>query len=1124
MNVVLCLGLIASILAADAAETALPSPAPSGASNSPAASILKFRVAPGLKVDLFAAEPMVQNIVSFAFDEQGRCYVVETHRRRTSVFDIRSFPEWLDADYSLRTVEDRENFFKRTLTPENQPTLDNLSRVKHGFLPDLNHDGVLDWHDLQVESERIRLLVDTNADGHADIATTIAEGFDGITSGVAAGVLARKGDLWFTCIPDLWRFRVAPVANDHAENSVTLRPGAETAKKGYGKLIHGFGVHIASGGHDLHGLKMGPDGKIYFSIADRGTSTNLWDKIIDHWPGLTPEALADSGAVFRCDPDGTQLEVVAIGLRNPQELAFDEFGNLFTGDNNSDFGDKSRWEYIVQGADYGWRIGWQWLPKAGAWNSEMLWGMAPSNTSAYYLPPVAHIAAGPAGTAYYPGTGLPARYDKHFFLCDFRGGANSLVHTFTLRPKGASFEAFDEKEFISGFLCTDVDFGLDGAVYVSDWVKGWEKTGQGRIYRVFDPNLVNDPAVLEVKRLLGEGMAKQTKEGLARLLGHRDMRVRLEAQFALVEKKEVETLEKTARSNSSELARVNAIQGLVHLCSSQAAEQPKQQVIYQRIYPTLESLLSDANPEIRAQAIRGIAAGKMPAKTEKKLAALLQDTSARVRFAAAEALGKQKRGGAALLELLRNNKDGDAYVRHAAVFALARIGNVPALLAAAKDASPGVRLGACLALRRLQRAEIGQLLQDSDPQIVLEAARAINDVPIPDAMLTLAQQLPAAVWRAEYQDSNMFTPVLRRSMNAHFRLGRKEDALDLALFAGNNNAPEALRSEALELLALWRKPPGRDPIVGLWRPLPARDDIRLGDVEGVLSRFETNPPATVKLGLKRALSQLSGKEGEAVSAPTTPEEMRKLAITLESGSVREKQGALAALAASTNSAAAQTLTAWLDKLIAQQVPKELQLDVIEAVQKSESLVNSSVAAQKLAKFEAARDPKDPLAPWRECLYGGNADEGRKAFIERQDVACFRCHKVNGEGGEVGPELAGIGQRQSRDYILESILFPNAKIAPGFESVIVTLKNGQSYGGVLKSEHEKQVIIQSPEDGLLTLKKSDIQARDRSLSAMPEGITNALSRLDLRNLVEFLATTAPTGVRPTDANASKRAGH
>ncbi len=161
--------------------------------------------------------------------------------------------------------------------------------------------------------------------------------------------------------------------------------------------------------------------------------------------------------------------------------------------------------------------------------------------------------------------------------------------------------------------------------------------------------------------------------------------------------------------------------------------------------------------------------------------------------------------------------------------------------------------------------------------------------------------------------------------------------------------------------------------------------------------------------------------------------------------------------------------------------------------------------QKLAKFQAARDSKDALAQWRECLYGGHADEGRKTFVERQDAACFRCHRINGEGGEVGPELAGIGQRQSREYILESILFPNAKIALGFESVLVTTKDGKRHGGVLKSESGTQIVIHSPEDGVVTLKKSDVQTRDPSLSAMPEGVTNVLSRQDLRNLVEFLAT-------------------
>ena len=146
-----------------------------------------------------------------------------------------------------------------------------------------------------------------------------------------------------------------------------------------------------------------------------------------------------------------------------------------------------------------------------------------------------------------------------------------------------------------------------------------------------------------------------------------------------------------------------------------------------------------------------------------------------------------------------------------------------------------------------------------------------------------------------------------------------------------------------------------------------------------------------------------------------------------------------------------------------------------------------------------------MAKWRECLQGGNAEEGKKTFIERQDAACFRCHKISGEGGEVGPELTGVGQRQTREYLLESMLYPNKTIAPGFETVIVSLKNGTSYAGLVKAENATELVINSPEDGLLTVKKADITARDRGLSAMPEEMGNILSKTDMRNLVEFLST-------------------
>src|SRR5207245_2508004 len=141
--------------------------------------------------------------------------------------------------------------------------------------------------------------------------------------------------------------------------------------------------------------------------------------------------------------DGSELEVFAIGLRNPQKLAFDNYGNLFTGDNNCDHGDAARLVYVVESGDSGWRTGNQISDTnpAGVWNSEKLWHLQFPGQAAWIIPPVAHIADGPSGLAHYPGVGFPEAWNDHFFLCDFRGGsANSGVHSFAVKPRGAGFE------------------------------------------------------------------------------------------------------------------------------------------------------------------------------------------------------------------------------------------------------------------------------------------------------------------------------------------------------------------------------------------------------------------------------------------------------------------------------------------------------------------------------------------------------------------------------------------------------------------------------------------------------------------------------------------------------------
>ena len=194
------------------------------------------------------------------------------------------------------------------------------------------------------------------------------------------------------------------------------------------------------------------------------------------------------------------------------------------------------------------------------------------------------------------------------------------------------------------------------------------------------------------------------------------------------------------------------------------------------------------------------------------------------------------------------------------------------------------------------------------------------------------------------------------------------------------------------------------------------------------------------------------------------------------------------------------LETWLDRLLAKEVPAEVQLDLLVAAAKH------PVAGilRKLKQHESNRDPKDHLAKWRESLDGGDADKGKRIFFERTEVSCLRCHKVQGIGGEVGPDLTGIGAKQKRDYLLESMVDPDKQIAKGYETVVLTLNNGKVKSGILKAEDKKEVRLMTPDGTILVVPVSEIDTRSRGPSAMPADLVRHLSRQDLRDLVEFLA--------------------
>ncbi len=1078
----------------------------------------KFSVAPGLRVDLWAAEPLLENPVAFAFDDKGRCFIVETNRRRTSVPDIRKNTEWLDASLGMRSVADRAAFLKKTLDPKLKlkPTKDRL---------DINEDGQFDWRDWARESERVKLVEDADGDGKADVWSVFAAGFRSPETGTAAGVAVRGDEVWFACIPDLWRFRGGS--------------GKQATSKE--KLLSGFGVHIAYGGHDMHGVKIGPDGRLYWSIADCGA-------LVKTKEGKTLDAIG-TGAVFRSEPDGTHAELFATGLRNPQSLAWNDLGDLFTGDNNADGGDKARWTHLVEGADYGWRIGWQFLPKLGPWNSEGMWHLNNNPTNLALLPPVGLIGHGPAGIAYYPGTGLPDSYADHFFYADFPGG----VRSFALKPKGATYTVDNPGDILQdnqqknmtgkllwGLYPSDVQFSTDGGAYVLDWVIGWEKTGKGRIYRVHDPSVDASPLVQETKRILAEGMAQRADEELAKLLGHADQRVRYAAQFELVKRGEPAPLAEATLDKHPRLMRVHGIWGLAHL----ARTKPK-------AAQELRPLAQDKDPEVRAQWAKFI--GESGHKSAVDLVIrLLADDQPRVRFFAAQALGKLgvKEAAPALIAMRNLGNDSDPYVRHAAAVSLATLSDEAGLVAAGGNESVAIRTVALLALSRQRSPEVARFLTDKNPQLVVEAARAIHDGPIPAAWPKLA---------ALAEKAGLREPVRRRAINANYLLGSAEAAQRLAKIAGTANADATLRIEALQALGAWHEPIVRDRVIGIVRPgKPAKRDtanattaaahilpallrepsepLRLAAIEmaGTLKVTASESILLAAVGDQslggstraaalRALGAMDSAklaDGVKISVADTDkpllEAARQLAakvspldaVTLNApllaqGTTREKQEALATIAAQPVPEADTVILAQLERLTANKLPPSLWLDVVEAAAQRDH----PEIKRRLAEREAAlAATHDPLVKWRDSLEGGNAKLGRVIFEERAEAACMRCHQWKGVGGDVGPDLSKIEKRSDRALLLESIVNPNAKISPGYDNVLLTLQNGEMIAGLLTPQGADAVTLTNVADGKKQqIKTADIKEKMTVPSAMPPGLGEVLGKRDLRDLIEFLAS-------------------
>ena len=1064
---------------------------------------------PGLKASTWVRFPFVQNPGSFGVDRHGRLFVAEVNRLWQGVGDLRGLNEFIRGDFQSQTLEDRVKL--QNSIP---------GRVPEGF-----------WTNT---ADRLIRLEDSDGNGAADKRTVFADSFYEQLDGLGFSVLPEDDAVYFTCIPSLRKL------TDKNDDGI-----ADTNEA----LITGFGVRVSFIGHDLHGIVRGPDGRLYFSIGDRGYHVTTKE-------GKTI-AKASEGAIFRCESDGSGFEVFCHGLRNPTELAFDEHGNLFTFDNTGDIGDKARLVYALEGTDSGWdmrhqcvhqyvdHMDWEdFHPKVSVWVAEKMFAPEGKNRPLWAYPPAANVGRGPSGVAWITGEAAPQTLRGKFLLADYGGAPQSCkITAYGVKNAGAGFAVGSEDVLVEGVGASDVEQGFDGRIYICDFGGGWTVNGNGAIHTLTPEDATLQKTAQSMAAAFKRGLAADSPEQLADALKSPDRRYRQMAQFEFVKRGEAGMavlLETAKKADLAVTSRLNGIWGLGQLARQKNAT----------AVTALLELSKDSEAEIRANAARMLGDASSDA-VKARLLEMLGDESPRVRSLAVIALSRV--GGdalAAIQALAKANNGTDIVLRHACATAMKRLGSIESAVALASDASAELRLLAVMQLRHQESAELTRFLSDSDAAIRDEAIRAIYDTAALDSPAgeALAKLTPTA---------DMPLLVQRRIVCASYRRGNAELLLR---HAANTKLDLSVREAALHGLRLWEKKITADPVLGGHRPIPGADRSlkQLGSSIGTeLKQFLASnpPPKLAALGLNLAddtsvaldtttlialvndskqqsavrvaaldslaksssddapelvAAHLADADGEVAAAALHQGLTMKLDGLADAARKAIESGPIPAARAGVDVIAALNPAEALEKWTKREsngLRSELWLDLFLALQTSAD----ATAQQTAMAFSAsAMDAVPKLS-----ITGGDAKAGETVF--RNQGACLQCHKIGRDGGIQGPPLDLVAERLKPEKLVDSLVNPNAEIAPGYGMSSVTLANGTLAVGRLTEDTPKQISLVGLDGKTAIYPRDQVKAVTPPVSAMPPMALSLPPKM-LRDLIAYLRTRDHTTTPKQDADA------
>jgi putative heme-binding domain-containing protein len=225
-----------------------------------------------------------------------------------------------------------------------------------------------------------------------------------------------------------------------------------------------------------------------------------------------------------------------------------------------------------------------------------------------------------------------------------------------------------------------------------------------------------------------------------------------------------------------------------------------------------------------------------------------------------------------------------------------------------------------------------------------------------------------------------------------------------------------------------------------------------------------------------------------------------LSEVINTRTIEEKQAALITLGTVPVETSQSVLEDLLGKMEEGKLPAEIHLELAEAIDST----GSASLKERYSQISSTLSPDSLFATYKSSLVGGDVNKGRNLFFRNQTAQCMRCHSYDDLGGNAGPRLNGIAARLTPEQLLESLIEPSARIAPGYGSISLALNNGKSVNGILQKETVDGYVLKIGDKPDTVINKDVVAKQTLAPSSMPP-MRYVLTKREIRDLMSFLTT-------------------